>query len=77
MKVCDTNNIILYFNYLCFFKSYIFCKYRKGDFSPLTTKNTIFAIGSTYEYIYIKHAYSHTIHLYVRYDSEHKHPLLS
>jgi hypothetical protein len=60
-----------------FLKTYIFVNIVKEIFSPLNIQSTIFTIGSMYEYVYIKHADSHTVYLYVRYDSEDKHPLLS
>ena len=68
MKVCDRNNIILYFNYMCFckFDTY-FEKIVKEIFSPLTIQSTMFTLGSTNVYVYIKTFWlSHKVYLYAR-----------
>ena len=54
MKVCDTNIIILYFNYSCILR-HIFFNILKEIFSPLTIQSTMFTKG-TYECVHIKHA---------------------
>jgi len=54
MKVCDTNNIITYLNYLCILRRTFF-NILKEIFSPLAIQSTMFTIG-TYKYVHIKHA---------------------